>query len=64
MDIYKTITWTIFCNFCGDHFEYSPLCGGGTKENAKQYFKKIGWREMDGETLCPECIKKTLAEKE
>ena len=58
MDITREMRYTIYCSRCGDTETYDELGGHPTKRDAEKAFKKSGWREIDGETLCTDCVKK------
>lgn len=57
MDIIRETTYTACCNRCGNIETYDELGGHPTKRDAERAFRKAGWREKDGETLCPECMR-------
>lgn len=57
MDITRKTEYTIYCNRCGDTETYDELGGHPAKQDAEKAFRKAGWRDEDGETLCPECMR-------
>lgn len=49
--------YDICCDYCGRHLSTDFNTGMLTsREEALQYAKKKGFRQMKGETLCPHCL--------
>jgi len=55
-----TTEYTIWCSACPAWHQDTSL---GTKAKTVKYFRSLGWKEIDGEWVCPECARK-LAKKE
>lgn len=59
MNIHKESEYTIFCSRCGESDSVFTGDGGYQfNDTPSRYFKRQGWRDIDGKTLCPECVKK------
>lgn len=52
--------YDVGCSRCGQHrsTDYSHGMEYSAK-NIRKYAHKEGWREINGETLCPRCMKET-----
>ncbi len=60
MDTTRETRYTIHCNRCGDTETYDELGRSLTKRDAEKAFRRSGWREKDGETLCSECMREGI----
>lgn len=58
MNVIKTSEYSIECDICGSIADTNTLDADFIKSGSpKKYFIKKGWREKDGVTICPECLK-------
>lgn len=60
LHITKNCEYVIYCDNCSDQ-DFIQDCDGEYRatDTPSKFFKRHGWREINGKTLCPECAKKT-----
>jgi hypothetical protein len=58
LKIDKQAQYYIKCEIC-DHDDVTFDIDGGYRsdDTPSRYFKRHGWREINGKTLCPKCAK-------
>lgn len=58
MKISKNSEYIIECDKCGYSGLTSNIDGGYRyNDTPSRYFKRAGWRDVGGKTLCPACVK-------
>lgn len=60
MKILKECEWTVQCENCGDYEVVTTLDASYVMTvnfSAPRHFRKQGWRDYCGMTMCPECYK-------
>lgn len=56
LKIHKQSEYSIYCENC-ETMDFIQNCDGNYKWNdsPSAYFKRLGWREINNKTMCPEC---------
>ena len=59
MPIYKSIQFSVYCDFCEAYIDCAPVIF--TQKDAAGYFKSLGWKQELGTPKiwkCPKCVGK------
>ena len=64
MVIFKVTQYSVRCDICGVIHDIDTCDGRYCyNDTPSRFFKREGWREIEGKTRCPECAKKAKEKK-
>lgn len=64
IDWHRESEYTAVCSQCGETESiYDSDCNYRYGDTPSRYFKRRGWSDKSGATLCPECVEKQKREE-